>query len=135
MELNYHFTMRELCKSVTAQQLGIDNEPKAYEYLALSALVKAVLEPIRVHANESITITSGFRCSSLNKAVGGVYNSQHLIGEAVDFTIGSIAKNRILFDWIVNNIEFDQCILEKGGRWIHISYSEFTKNRQHVIRS
>lgn len=35
MELNYHFTMRELCKSVTAQQLGIDNEPKAYEYLAL----------------------------------------------------------------------------------------------------
>lgn len=135
MKSNYHFTLKELCYSSTAQQLGIDNAPKEYEYLALAALVKEVLEPIRAHVNGPITITSGFRCSALNKAAGGVYNSQHLLGEAADFTIGSIAKNRVLFNWIVGYIKFDQCILERGGRWIHISYSEFKKNRQQAIRA
>lgn len=135
MKSNYHFTLKELYYSSTAQIMGIDNTPKAYEYLALATLVKEVLEPIREHVNGPIIVNSGYRCSELNKAIGGVYNSQHLIGEAVDFTIGSIAKNTVLFNWIVENIKFDQCILENGGRWIHVSYSEFTKNRQQAIRA
>ena len=135
MKSNYHFTLRELCYSSTAQIMGIDNTPRAYEYIALAVLVKEVLEPIREHINGPITINSGYRCTELNKAIRGVYNSQHLIGEAVDLTIGSIPKNKILFNWIVENIKFDQCILENGGKWIHISYSEFTKNRQQAIRA
>lgn len=129
----YHFTLKELCASNTANKLGIENVPQAYEYIALTALVKEVLEPIRRAACVPIFITSGYRCPQLNKAVGGVYNSQHILGEAVDFTIGTKEANTILFNWIRENIKFDQCILENKGRWIHISFSEFTVNRQQVL--
>ena len=99
-----------------------------------------VLEPLRVAMGEPIKIGSGFRCEKLNKAVGGVYNSQHLKGQAADLCIGGdLKKGRRWFDIIKNLLTFDQMIWEKnpktGSCWVHVSFvfPDFGKNRKHVI--
>jgi hypothetical protein len=89
--------------------------------------------------NEPIKIGSGFRCQQLNKAVGGVYNSQHLKGQAADLCIdGDLKKGRKWFNYIKDHLPFDQLIWEhnaKGNYWVHVSfvYPDFGKNRKHVI--
>ena len=98
-----------------------------------------MLEPLRVAMNEPIKISSGFRCYDLNKAVGGVYNSQHLKGQAADLCIdGDIEKGRRWFNYIKDNLLFDQLIWEKnpktGSCWVHVSFvfPDFGKNRKKV---
>jgi hypothetical protein len=99
-----------------------------------------VLEPLRVAMKEPIKIGSGFRCQKLNKAVGGVYNSQHQKGQAADLCIdGDIQKGRKWFEYIKKNLLFDQLIWEKndktGSCWVHVSFvfPDFGKNRKNVI--
>jgi len=84
-----------------------------------------------------VLITSGYRCPELNKKVGGVANSQHIVGEAADIAISdeSISDKRLKesFLFIQNNCCFDQLILEhKNGRsWIHVSCCrDQQRNRQ-----
>ena len=67
-------------------------------------LAAYVLEPLRKAMGEPIKIGSGFRCQQLNKAVGGVANSQHLTGQAADLCIdGDIQKGRKWFEYIRKN--------------------------------
>jgi hypothetical protein len=104
---------------------------------ALCALVHNVLQPLRDAMGESIKIGSGYRCPQLNKAVGGVSNSQHMKGEAVDLCIdGDKKKGRKWMTWIMENCDFDQLIWEhnsKGTYWVHVSYRADGKNRRQVI--
>ena len=94
-----HFTIEEMYASDTAKRLGIDNKPSVQQMINLVYLCASVLEPLRVAMNEPIKIGSGFRCERLNKAVGGVYNSQHLKGQAADLCIdGDIQKGRKWFN-------------------------------------
>ena len=90
--LSPHFTVGEFFRSGTAIRLGIDNNPDAHPGEGIStaevvenlrALCTEVLEPLRRRVGRVI-VTSGYRCQELNKAVGGVWNSQHLKGEAAD---------------------------------------------------
>jgi hypothetical protein len=99
-----------------------------------------VLEPLRVAMGEPIKIGSGFRCQALNKAVGGVYNSQHLKGQAADLCIdGDIEKGKRWFAYIRDHLPFDQLIWEHnpktGSYWVHVSFvfPDFGKNRKNVI--
>ena len=127
-----HFTIEEMYASETAKRLGIDNKPSVQQMINLVYLCANVLEPLRVAMNEPIKIGSGFRCHKLNKAVGGVYNSQHLKGQAADLCIdGDIEKGRKWFDYIKNHLPFDQLIWEKKGtqNWIHVS----AKRKTHPI--
>ena len=135
-----HFTIEEMYASDTAKRLGIDNKPSVQQMINLVYLCANVLEPLRVAMNEPIKIGSGFRCHKLNKAVGGVYNSQHLKGQAADLCIdGDIEKGRKWFDYIKNHLPFDQLIWEKnpktGSCWVHVSFvfPGFGKNRRKVI--
>ena len=132
-----HFTIEELYASDTAKRLGIDNRPSVQQMINLVYLSAYVLEPLRVAMNEPIKIGSGFRCKALNKAVGGVYNSQHLKGQAVDLCIdGDIAKGKKWFNYIKDHLPFDQLIWEhnaKGTYWVHVSFRSDGKNRRHVI--
>ena len=102
-------------------------------------LAAFVLEPLRVAMGMPIRITSGYRCEALNKAVGGVYNSQHLKGQAADICIdGDMTKGRKMFNYIRDNLPFDQLIWEHnkaGIYWIHVSFvfPDFGKNRKQVI--
>ena len=134
-----HFTMEELYASATATAKGINNKPSVQQMINLVYLCAYVLEPLRVAMNEPIKIGSGFRCQALNKAVGGVYNSQHMKGQAADLCIdGDRQKGRKWFNYIKNHLPFDQLIWEhnsKGTYWVHVSFvfPDFGKNRHKVI--
>ena len=133
--------MEELCASETAKKKGINNKPNAQQMINLVYLCAYVLEPLRVAMKEPIKIGSGFRCEALNKAVGGVSNSQHVKGQAVDLCIdGDMKKGKKWFEYIRKNLPFDQLILEhnsKGSYWVHVSYvyPDFGKNRRQVIEN
>ena len=136
-----HFTIEELYASATAKAKGINNKPNVQQTINLVYLTAYVLEPLRVAMNEPIKIGSGFRCQALNKAVGGVYNSQHLKGQAADLCIdGDMKKGKKWFDYIRKNLPFDQLIWEhnsKGSYWVHVSfvYPDFGRNRRQVIEN
>lgn len=138
--ITMHFTIEELCASQTAKAKGISNTPNMQQLINLVYLAAYVLEPLRVAMGEPIKIGSGFRCQQLNKAVGGVANSQHLKGQAADLCIdGDIKKGKKWFAYIRDHLPFDQLIWEKnpktGNYWVHVSfiYPDFGKNRHKVI--
>ena len=135
-----HFTIEEMYASQTAKTKGIDNKPNVQQMINLVYLCAYVLEPLRLAMGEPIKIGSGFRCTKLNKAVGGVNNSQHMKGQAADLCIdGDIKKGRRWFDYIKEHLPFDQLIWEKnpktGSYWVHVSFvfHDFGKNRRQVI--
>lgn len=67
---------------------GFPAEPK-------EKLVK-LLDGVRDHFNAPIHPSSGVRCEAHNAAVGGVYNSRHLYGKAVDFCVSGIPSSTVL---------------------------------------
>ena len=133
----HYFTMKEMTKSSTAEKLGFINKPLQSDIDNLDELVTKVLDPLREAWGKPIRVTSGYRCVRLNKAVGGVQNSQHTKGQAADLQPikYSEIEQFISFvrDWCTHN-EFDQCIIEtsKTGKWIHISYAK-GKNRKKLF--
>lgn len=135
--ISKNFTLEELRDSTTARRLGIINAPGVDEVCNLCALVHHVLQPLRDAMGEPIKIGSGYRCPQLNKAVGGVPNSQHTDGQAADLCIdGDLKKGKRWFDWIKAHCQFDQLIWEhnkKGSYWVHVSYRSDGKNRKQVI--
>jgi zinc D-Ala-D-Ala carboxypeptidase len=134
-KLSLHFWLSEFTRSQTAERLGFDNTPSAQAVNNLQSLVSYVLQPLRRYYNCPIVISSGYRCLQLNRAIGSKNTSQHLTGEAADFTIPSI-ENLEVAQWIKKNLPFDQLILEfwTGGNtgWIHCSYS-LTRMRKNVL--
>ena len=136
--LSKNFALSEFTASSTADRLGIVNEPSQHEVIALAALANVIMQPIRNKWGRLI-ITSGFRGTALNAAVGGTSNSQHATGNACDF----ISPEHDLMDiceWIVNEsgLEWDQLILEEneaGSQWIHISYNHLGENRKQVMNA
>ena len=128
-----YFTIKELTRSATAQRLGIDNTPPASAVKALRALVDNVLDPLRQAWGGPIIVNSGYRCPELNKLVGGTPYSQHQRGEAADITIGTQSANRRLLALIKRlDLPVDQCIDEKGCRWIHVSHRPAHNRRLYM---
>ena len=127
-----YFTFNELTYSATARQRGIRNEPDETQKENIRKLVENLLDPIRERWGKPILVTSGFRSPQLNKAVGGVRNSEHLTGCAADITLSSRMDNERLFKMIRNqkDLMWRQLINEGKGRWIHISYNEADNKRQ-----
>lgn len=117
-----YFTIKELCKSNTAESKNIDNTPSDNIVTNLTRLVDNVLDPLREWYNKPIYINSGYRCKELNKAVGGVSNSYHLKGMAADIDMGDKNDNQPLFDYIKDNLSFTELGWEGNGRWIHVAY-------------
>lgn len=135
--ISKNFTLDELTASATAKARGIINAPGVDEVCNMCALVHHVLQPLRDAMQEPIKIGSGYRCTNLNQAVGGVANSQHIRGQAADLCIdGDKVKGKRWFDWIRAHCEFDQLIWEhnaKGSYWVHVSFRSDGKNRREVI--
>ena len=131
MRMTEHFDLVELTRSATATRLGLMNVPSQTAVGNLRNLCQKVLEPLRQHLGKPIIVTSGYRSKELNKAVGGVENSQHLVGEAADLRIESEKQGREWMAWIMDNCEFDQLILERNSKatWLHVSCK---RNRQEV---
>ena len=126
MNLTRNFTLSELTKSDTAIRMGINNNPSAEQIEKLKALCENILQPVRDHFGR-VKITSGFRSVELCLAINSSANSQHAKAEAADFECVGV-DNVELFDWIKNNLEPDQLILEfytpgePNSGWIHCSW-------------
>lgn len=126
MQLTKNFSLEEL----TYTNRNIDNTPtpKALECLKHTA---SQMELIRDLLGRPIRINSAYRSPALNKAVGGAVSSQHMLGEAVDFTCHSFGSPREIVKAIVSSsILFDQVICEYNS-WVHISFS--TNNRKQAL--
>jgi hypothetical protein len=150
MKISPNLNLYEITRSDTAKRQGIDNTP-TFEHLEnFKLLAEKVFEPIREHFNVPIFISSGYRSKELNKAIGGaskivngvyVPTSQHCKGQAIDIDmdgINSDVTNKMVFDFIKNNLEFDQLIWEFGTDanpdWVHVSYVK-TKNRKQKLKA
>lgn len=125
-----YFTIKEMTKSSTAKANGIDNTPSDEEIAKLQKLIEAVLDPLREWYGKPIRVNSGYRCEALNEAVGGSDTSQHRLGEAADITVGTKKGNKKLFEYIKDNLPFDQLINESNFSWVHVSYREERLRKQ-----
>ena len=125
MKLSKNFSLVEMTKSQTALRRGIDNTPHPSVVEHMERLCEAVLQPVRDHFDRPVTIPSGYRCPELCLAIGSKPTSQHAKGQAADFEVPGV-RNMEVAQWIADNLEFDQLILEcyTGGNtgWIHCSY-------------
>ena len=131
-------SLKELLFSETATRLGIDNTPTDQILINLQTLIHEIINPI-INQFGDIKITSGYRSPALCKAIGSSERSQHTSGNAVDCEVLGVA-NKELADWVVNHLEFDQCILEFwkpeeiNSGWVHISYNK-SGNRKMYLRA
>lgn len=135
MKLTSNFSLNELTYSVTAEANKIDNRPSVPVVANLKALCENVLQPLRNYLCVPVIVTSGFRCATLNKKIGGSANSQHLVGQAVDITVPQ-RNLRDVYNYIKYNLPYDQLLFEytgTGTKWIHISYRSDGHNRKQAI--
>jgi uncharacterized protein YcbK (DUF882 family) len=130
--MNLNFKISELIYSDIATQNNINNMPDINTLDNLLELIFYCLQPIRNLIKKPMIITSGFRSSKVNFLAGGVINSQHLYGQAVDFIIKGMTPKEIVEIIKNSNIEYDQLINE-FDKWVHVSFNK-DKNRKQVLK-
>ncbi len=140
MQLSEHLALSEVIRSETAKRKGISNMPTETHIANFKVLAEKVFEPIRKHFGKPIHISSGYRSIALNKAIGGSLTSQHCSGEAIDIDMdGTLIKNAEIFNFIKDNLKFDQLIWEFGTSdnpdWVHVSYKSTGKQRNQIIKA
>lgn len=120
-----YFSIDELCRSKKAKELGLDNKPNAEVTANLNKLIQNVLDPIRKCYGKPIIVNSGYRSVGLNKAIGGVWNSQHITGCAADIrgVNNSEKELRQILAAALMVGGYDQLICE-NQKWLHVSYSD-----------
>lgn len=137
MNLTANFSLHELTKSETALRLGLDNTPGEAEIAALTLLAQKVLQPVRDHYGKGVKVNSGYRSPESNAAVGGSKTSDHCKGQAADIEIPGV-PNAELAQWIMDNLEYTQLILEfytpgvPDSGWVHVSYDPSNLKKQEL---
>jgi len=137
MNLTANFSLHELTKSETALRMGYDNTPGEAEIEALRLLCEKVLQPVRDHYGKGVKVNSGYRSPESNAAVGGSKTSDHCKGQAADIEIPGVA-NADLAQWIMDNLEYTQLILEfytpgiPDSGWVHVSYNPDDLRKQEL---
>ncbi len=138
MKLTENFSLNELTKSQTAERKGIDNTPSAEHQDNLKSLCEMILQPIRDHFGQVVSVSSGYRSPELCVAIGSSTKSQHAKGQASDFEIFGVS-NKELADYIDQNLDYDQLILEywKGedepnSGWVHCSFNTQGNRKQYL---
>ena len=140
MKLSENFTLDELTKSQEAIRLGIANEASDEHITNLILLCKNILQPVRNHFKMPLSVSSGFRSAALCEAIGSSAKSQHTKGQAADFEIFGV-HNKEVSDWIVQNLDYDQCILEfwnpndPNSGWVHCSFNDEGNRKQYLRAS
>ena len=130
MQLN--FSISELIYSQNAKNAGIDNTPSIAEIDNLLNLIFYCLQPIRDKFGP-IKVTSGYRSPKVNFLAGGKADSNHLKGCAADI-IPLKATFRQVYDYIVQNLDYDECLIEtnnRGSKWLHISFRKGNNRKKH----
>jgi putative chitinase len=133
-KLTEHFNLSEMTVSPTAKRLGLSNNPTPEHIENMRYCCEKILEPVRAKFGP-VTINSSYRAPAVNKAVGGSKTSQHVNGQAIDFEVKGV-DNKTVADWVADNLEFDQVILEfysagdKNSGWVHASIKKAGGNRK-----
>lgn len=142
MKLSEHLDLCEVIRSESAKRNGISNMPTDQHIANFKLLAENIFEPIRNHFRCPIIISSGYRSKALNQVIGGSLTSQHCQGEAIDIDMDGTPNgvtNKMVFDYIKDNLNFDQLIYEFGDTnnpdWVHVSYESTGKQRKQVLRA
>lgn len=126
---------------MTAKRFGIENEPDAWTIKNLTVVAENVFQKVRDHFGVPIAVSSGYRSEDLNKVLGGSRHSQHITGRALDLDahVHGRITNADIFNYIKENLDFDQLIWEYGDEvepdWIHVSYIRSDENRKRCLRA
>jgi len=136
--ISEHITYKEGVYSTTALRLGLNNDPTKAHLTNMELLAEKIFEPLRKHVNGPIKINSFYRGPELNKAIGGSSKSQHCEGRAMDIDDDfGYMSNADMFEYIKNNLSFDQMIWEFGNsdnpNWVHVSYVNEDANRNRCL--
>jgi len=141
MKLSIYVSLAEVTRSDTAKRKGVDNNPTPEHLENLKVICTEVFDKVREHFGVPIFISSGYRSAALNKAIGGSNTSDHSNGRALDLDQDGHSNgvtNRQVFDYIKNNLEFDQLIWEFGSSqnpdWVHVGYRKGA-NRKQILRA
>ena len=141
MILSKNLTLAEVTKSTTAKRLGINNTPDDWVTENLRQVAINVFQPLRSAFGTPIYVSSGYRSAELNTAIGGSTRSQHVEGRALDLDadVYGGCTNAQIFNWIKENLEFDQLIWEFGDQdnpdWVHVSYVYDGINRKRCLKA
>ena len=140
MRISKHISYKEAVHSNTAKRRGIDNTPNEEQLYNMTKVAHNIFEPLRLYVGGAIKINSFFRSEELNKAIGGSSKSQHCQGCAIDIDdIYGHKTNYEMFEYIRENLDFDQLIYEIGDAtnpdWVHVSYVSTGDNRNRVLRA
>ena len=139
-KISKYLSYQEAIKSPTALRLGIDNEPTPEQLEKMKHVATQVFDPVREYVKGPLHASSFFRSKELNDAVpGSSATSQHMAGEAIDLDADTFGygTNRDIFYFIMDNLVYDQLILEypdKFGNpsWVHVSKKK-VGNRGEVL--
>lgn len=132
-------SLQEATKSQTAIRFGIENIPNETQIKAMQDTCIHVVDKVRAKFGDAVDVSSMFRSEKLNKKIGGSKTSQHMKGEAVDMDSKDNSLNLAIFNFIKDNLVFDQLLLEFPDAngvpsWVHCSYVEHPKkNRGQIL--
>lgn len=130
-----YFSVLEFYYSATAKAANIINYPEPSDVgevnRALLKLTEMVMDPLRAWIGKRIYITSGYRCKQLNTLVGGSVSSQHMAGQACDFTVPDYSARQMqtLYYNMARMYDYDQLIYYPRKNIIHVSYVSVKDNR------
>jgi hypothetical protein len=142
-KLTANFTLEELCFSITAQNNDLEDEqnsPPKEVVSNLTYLAEKVLEPIRAKFGR-FSPTSAYRSPELNRLISPKSTrSFHLFGMAADINLGSREKNRKLFDFVRQNLQFTELINEypdNNGcpQWVHVAIARGRESEKVVKKA
>jgi len=142
MKLSENLSLSEVIRSESAKRRGISNMPTEAHIANFKILAEKIFQPIREHFRCPIHISSGYRSKELNAAIGGSLTSQHCSGEAIDIDMDGTPNgvtNKMVFDYIKDNLDFDQLIWEFGDSsnpdWVHVSHETSGKQRKQILKA
>ena len=125
IKLSPHFKLSEFLKLDKYPE----NIPSMQVVANLTYGCHLLLEPARQVVGP-IIINSGFRSEDVNRRVGGVRNSQHLVGQAADIRPKNPAQFNRLVDFLRHHALTDQLLT--GNGWLHLSWNPFAQPRHYI---
>lgn len=136
-----HFTFQEFERSETAARLKIDNRMYELVEAHVVELVDILLDPLREAWGGPLTVSSGYRCTELNRAVGGSETSAHTAGWAADLVPEDRERTEEFVKWAIDRITaaglaFDQLIDERSGgiRWLHVGIRNLKGEQRRQVK-
>ena len=141
--ISIHITYDEATISTKAKELKISNDPNSKQLSNMKLLAENIFEKVREHFDTPIFISSFFRSAKLNAKIKGSSTSQHCanVGAAMDIDadVYKGVTNSEIFNYILDNLNFDQLIWEFGNDenpdWVHVSYVSDSLNRKEVLKA